>query len=662
MELVLGERTKGNRLMSRADTSVHLEGDPAVLYLRVSSKEQAEKGGEAEGYSIPAQREGCKRKAVALGALVTEEFVERGESAKTADRPELQRMLAYVAANRVKYVIVHKVDRLARNRADDVAINMAIRQAGAELVSVSENIDQTPSGLLLHGIMSSIAEFYSRNLANEVIKGTVQKAKNGGTPGRAPTGYLNVRCMVEGREARTIEIDPVRGPLMRWAFETYATGEWTIRRLLAELTARGLTTAPGRQKAGRPLGVSHLHTLLRNPYYMGMVRYRGAIYAGRHEPLVTPEIWQEVQNVLSAKYLTGEKDREHPHYLKGSIYCGQCGARLIVNHAKGNGGTYPYFVCGGRQRDPSSCKQRAVRIALVEAAIIAYYGTVQLPAEEVERLRAFLGQELDKLRSESDRERSVQERRLRKFQGEREKLLQAHYADAIPLELLKSEQDRITTAIAGAEGRLAAIAADFKTAETNLERALTRAGDCRAAYREATDRMRRQFNLAFFKRLIISDEGTVSGELAEPWDVILGEELRRAVAAREAESLEDAIERAKRNGNPGSCGEAETVWAGAPAAAPDWSDGWSPNKLVRARGLEPPRPNGHRLLRPACLPVPPRPRACWSVPGPRQLVWCWALCPRSMVLRRARASLSRTRTATSLWCRRHARRWWCCCS
>ena len=92
-------------------------------------------------------------------------------------------------------------------------------QAGVELVSVSENIDQTPSGLLLHGIMSSIAEFYSRNLAAEVMKGTTQKAKNGGTPGRAPTGYLNVRKIENGRELRTIEVDPERGPLIAWAFK-----------------------------------------------------------------------------------------------------------------------------------------------------------------------------------------------------------------------------------------------------------------------------------------------------------------------------------------------------------------------------------------------------------------------------------------------------------
>ena len=123
-------------------------------------------------------------------------------------------MLAYPAqAGRGDYVIVHKLDRLARNRADDVEINRAFDEAGVRLVSTSENIDQTPGGMLLHGIMSSIAEFYSRNLASEVVKGLGQKARAGGTIGRAPLGYLNKQGRDEqGREARWVDIDPVRGP------------------------------------------------------------------------------------------------------------------------------------------------------------------------------------------------------------------------------------------------------------------------------------------------------------------------------------------------------------------------------------------------------------------------------------------------------------------
>src|SRR5690606_21353779 len=102
----------------------------AVIYLRVSTKDQANRGGEAEGFSIPAQRDACLRKAEAIGAVVVAEFVDAGESARSANRPELQKMLVFVKEHKVKHVIVHKIDRLARNRADDVEINLELSAAG----------------------------------------------------------------------------------------------------------------------------------------------------------------------------------------------------------------------------------------------------------------------------------------------------------------------------------------------------------------------------------------------------------------------------------------------------------------------------------------------------------------------------------------------------
>ncbi len=580
--------------MTEENENKRVEGASAVIYLRVSTKEQAERGGEAEGFSIPAQREACRRKAASLGAVVVEEFADRGESAKTADRPDLNRMLQFVAANPVRYVIVHKVDRLARNRADDVAINIALQQAGAELVSVSENIDQTPSGLLLHGIMSSIAEFYSRNLATEIIKGSTQKAKNGGTPNRAPLGYRNVRRMENGYEIRTVEVDPERGPLMAWAFEAYATGDWTVLRLQAELTKRGLTTAPGPRTPSKPLSASQLHSLLRHPYYMGVVRYRGAIYPGKHPRLVEPETWQRVQDLLSANYLTGEKHREHPHYLKGSICCGQCGSRLIVNHAKGrHGGIYPYFVCIGRQQDKHSCSQRALRIELVEEAVADYYATVQLPADELESLRAFLGEELTNLRLDAEHERTAQDRRKGKLEAERQSLLDAHLAEAVPLDLLKSKQDGITAELAVIESRLKEIAADFKRSEANLKRALARVGDCETAYREANDHVRRQFNLAIFERLLIGEDYAVTGVLAKPFDTLLGGGLKQAAAEKSDESTRTAVRDALRQRREVIEAENEQrpqallVGADSPTT-PFEVVGWSQNNMVELGGLEPP--------------------------------------------------------------------------
>lgn len=273
----------------------------AVTYLRVSTKEQAERDGDPEGYSIPAQREANRRKADALGVDIVEEFVDRGESARSADRPELQKMLEFVQVNPIAYCIVHKVDRLARNRADDVTINLALQKSQVRLVSATENIDETPSGMLLHGIMSSIAEFYSRNLASEVLKGMHQKAKTGGTPGKAPIGYRNAGVInTEGREVRTILLDEHRALLIKWAFETYSTGEWTIRDLAEELANRGLMSSPTPARPGRLINATQLHKIFTNPYYKGDVRFQGATYPGRHEPIVNSVIWQKVQDVMAS--------------------------------------------------------------------------------------------------------------------------------------------------------------------------------------------------------------------------------------------------------------------------------------------------------------------------------------------------------------------------
>ena len=229
----------------------------AVSYLRVSSRDQAERGGEdTEGYSIPAQREANKKKAHSLGAIVGKEFVERGKSARSAKRPELQKMLEYIKENkeRIDYVIVHKVDRWARNRGDDADITRAINEAGVELVSVSENIDNTPSGKLMHGIMSSIAEFYSLNLANEVKKGLYEKVKRGGTTSKALLGYLNIRRFDEqGREERTVIVNEERAPLVKLAFEEHATGKWSVNALAEHLALRSISTRSTPEMPSSPI-------------------------------------------------------------------------------------------------------------------------------------------------------------------------------------------------------------------------------------------------------------------------------------------------------------------------------------------------------------------------------------------------------------------------
>ena len=532
----------------------------AVVYLRVSTAQQAKRDGSPEGYSIPFQRDACRRKAESLGALVVDEYVDIGESGTSAERPALQAMLARVQEERdVDIVIVHKVDRLARSREDDLMISLALKTAKVDLVSVTENIDDTPPGRLLHGIMAAIADFYSRNLATEILKGSTQKAKAGGTPTYAPIGYLNVRQVIDGKEVRTIAVDPERAPLVRWAFKAYASGSYTLTQLREELTDRGLETRPGPKRAAKPVSLSKLATMLHNRYYLGKVSYRGVEYEGKHEPLITPELFERVQQVFRAHDVAGERTRRHPHYLKGTVVCARCSSRLSITNSAGNGGVYPYLFCLGRQRK-NGCDLPYLDVNKVETWVTEAYAEVQISWEFVEQIRAELRAALREDRAARAGEVKRQKARLTRLENERDKLLRAHYADAVPLEQLKREQKRISREIEEANRVLSTRDLDDARLEETVRQALELAADCYKAYREADDERRRIFNQLFFSKVRLEKDGIAELEISDDMAPLL-------VAHTPEGNLSRIYERAK-----------------SPAYA---SSGSSKNLLVELRGFEP---------------------------------------------------------------------------
>jgi DNA invertase Pin-like site-specific DNA recombinase len=484
----------------------------AVAYLRVSSSAQADKDYDSEGFSLPAQRQ---RKAASLGAEVVESFVERGESGTSTNGRRATAMLARLGDGDIDYVIVHKVDRLARKRADDAAILQAIRDAGTTLISVSQNIDETPSGMLLHGIMAAIAEFYSMNLAAEVMKGTTEKAKRGGTPGRPPIGYLNVREVVDGREIRTIAVDPKRDWLVTLAFRLYATGDYSLSELAAILEAKGLRNRPRRGRPVTALGVNRLSALLRHDYYIGVVTYAGLVSKGRHPCLTDEATFQRVQEVLDSQRKSGERCWRHHHYLRGSVFCGECDGRLIYTRATGrSGATYEYFVCSGRQE--GTCSQPHHRVEAVERAIEDEYARIQLSEQRRETIRAEVRAYVAALDGKAEPEREQVEATLKAIAGQGKKLLQAHYDDLISSGLFAEEQQRLRRERVAAEQRQAELQADHRVTLERLELALSLTDRVQAAYMAAEPQTRRVFNPAIFSRIWIDREEVADRELAVP--------------------------------------------------------------------------------------------------------------------------------------------------
>jgi site-specific DNA recombinase len=490
----------------------------AVLYLRVSSRDQLETDYDDDGLSIGAQRERATQKATEYHAAVVDEYIERAESAKTDHRPALTAMLRRIKDQRdVDYVIVWKVDRFARNRRDDANMLFEIELAGARLISATENIDQTPAGRLMHGMLASFAEYYSRNLANEVVKGATEKAKRGGTPNRAPLGYLNVREQLpQGGEVRTVVIDPERGPIIEWAFETYATGLYSLADIAILLEVRGLCSRGSRRNAPQPLNLARVHELLSNPYYAGTVTYRGKQYEGRHPRLITQELFDKVQAVLVSHRQSGERDRKHQHYLKGTIRCGTCGCRLVYSRNKGNGGTYEYFLCPRNQR--GECPQGYQPVDLVEAAVEDHYATVPFSDAEREEIRKViatdLGERVTTAKQEIDRCQGV----LKEVTEQERKLLHMHYEDRISADLFDDEQTRLRMQRHDAEALIDRLNLGYDDVAGTLALALDILGeDLHDLYLRGDHTIRRLINQAIFNGLFVCDETITQADLAEPF-------------------------------------------------------------------------------------------------------------------------------------------------
>jgi site-specific DNA recombinase len=503
-------------------------------YSRVSTKEQARTGGGAEGYSIPAQRDASRVKAAGMGVNLEPqyEYVDAGESGRTADRDELQRMLSDIKTIRPDYLFIHKIDRLARNRADDIAINLLLKQYGVTLISCTENVDDTPSGRLLYGLMAEIAQFYSGNLALEVKKGLLRKAEEGGTPFRAPLGYVNRRETRGSVEFSWVELDQERAEIIRWCLAQYATGDWSAINLTLTAGAKGLTSRPTPTKPAQPISLTTMYHILQNPYYMGVVSYQGIHYEGKHQALVEPDRWLAIQDVLVAHNHTGEKDRVHTHYLRSTIYCSSCGGRLVFSRNVGRGGAYDYFLCVKRKTKTNNCRRPAIRVEKIEEGIASFYGRFQVRPTYVTQIQAAVRQELAGQEVEASRNLERASKRKGQVQDERQKLLQAHYAGAIPQDLLSSEMKRLTRELTEAETEIAAARVGTADVEATLSLALTAASHCEQAYLTAPNHIRRQINQGFFVRLLIGPDGEVEqAELTEPFAALLEDTKGRPGAA-----------------------------------------------------------------------------------------------------------------------------------
>ena len=535
------ESTDGLDIGGLLDTTP--KGSRAVVYLRVSSKDQVNTDYDPEGISIPAQRIACTRKAEQLGLTIIGEYVEAGRSAtEMSKRVEFQRMLERIRRDRdVDFVIVYKLSRFARNRTDDAIVMADLQKRGVTLISATEQIDATPVGQLMHGILAAFNEYRSREDGADIAYKMAQKAKNGGTIGRAPIGYLNTIDRVEGREVRSVAVDEERAPFVKLAFELYASGQHTMDDIVNELADRGLTTRATSHRPAGPVSTSKMSRLLRDRYYVGDVVYKGEIYKGRHPALISQALFDKVQDMLETTGRAGERKRVHPHYLKGSLWCGECWAvrgvsdsRMIIQRSVGQSQQeYFYFFCRARQEN--KCESRHLPFELVEDAVIEHYRTLRLHPDFTAAVERMINEALD---DQAGAQRLLQQQlknQLNRLSVKADNLVDLVADGGLAASKARDRIRAIERERAEISSRLSQVADDLGVGAEYVRGWLKLLSDPYEMYRTATDETRRQLNQAFFVRIWVVDADRVESELAEPARLLI--EAQRQWAALASDTI-----------------------------------------------------------------------------------------------------------------------------
>lgn len=306
----------------------------AVVYVRVSSQDQV------NGFSLDVQERVCRDYAERQGWAVAAVYREEGESAKTADRRELQRALGKLAG--VSHFLVYDLTRLSRDVGDYVMLSRQLCAAGVRLVAVTQPIEETPTGRFLGNVLAATGQLDNEMRREKTVAGMREAIRRGVWPWQAPLGYLSSRD--SARRAILVH-DPETAPLVALAFERIASGAATQEEIRADLAARGLRVP--RETFSR---------LIHHPIYCGRIVAPKWGVEGRlaSRPIVSEETFRRAQEALAGSPSGWKRSYLRPEFpLRWWTRCGACARPLTGFYGRGNGGAFPYYRC------PSGCLNAA---------------------------------------------------------------------------------------------------------------------------------------------------------------------------------------------------------------------------------------------------------------------------------------------------------------
>jgi len=383
-------------------------------YVRVSTVKQG------EGASLEAQRDAITQYAARHGLQISTWFTEKETAAKSG-RPQFNKLVKSLKANEAAGILIHKIDRSARNMRDWATVNDLL-DSGVDVRFAADSLDLTTrSGRLTAGMLAVLAEDYVRNLNEEREKGFNARLKQGLYPLKAPLGYLDNG----GGKAKTI--CPTRGPKIAELFELYATGQYSMEMLADEMFERGL-----RSKHGGKIYKSKIDRVLRDPFYIGMIKVwtTGYLGDGIHEPIISAHLFEKVQDIRKRR--TNRKKTKHNLVFRKMVRCAGCEKRLIGERQRG----HTYYRCHTK-----NCPTKGLREERIDEALMVTLRGRELSAEAAKQLEAMIEQTMAKKAHKRNTEPiEIQRARLRE---EKYRLTDAYVSGLIDKEALQTKQEEL---------------------------------------------------------------------------------------------------------------------------------------------------------------------------------------------------------------------------
>lgn len=324
----------------------------AVIYARFSSHSQTEQ-------SIEGQLKVCYEYAKSNDYIVVGEYIDRAQTGKNDNRAEFQRMISDSDKHTFEAVLVYQLDRFARNRYDSAINKAKLKKNGVRVISAKENIADDPSGILVEGVLESMAEYYSAELSQKIHRGMAINAEkclsNGSNPG------LGFKVAAD----RSFYVDEDEAAVVREIFERYAAGETKVD-IVRDLQKRKIKTSKGKE-----FSRNSLTRLLQNKRYIGIYLYKGQETPNGMPRILDDDLFYRVQSILEKnKHAPARLHGDKEYLLTTKLFCGHCKEMMVgYSGTSKTGRQYHYYICKNARK--KKCAKKIVSKQWIENRVIA---------------------------------------------------------------------------------------------------------------------------------------------------------------------------------------------------------------------------------------------------------------------------------------------------